>query len=62
MRFMYIVTSPQSEQGPTPALAEAMGKLADREIKAGRMLDMRRADADCDGRRAGQDQRTASSA
>jgi hypothetical protein len=40
MRFMYIVTSPQSEKGPTPALAEAMGKLADREIKAGRMLDM----------------------
>ncbi|MGY2901739.1 YciI family protein [Bradyrhizobium sp. URHC0002] len=40
MRFMYIVTSPQSDKGPTPALAEAMGKLADREIKAGRMLDM----------------------
>jgi hypothetical protein len=39
MRFMYIVTSPQSGQGPTPALAEAMGKLAEREIKAGRMLD-----------------------
>ena len=39
MRFMYIVTSPQPEQGPTPALMEAMGKLADREIKAGRMID-----------------------
>ena len=26
-------------RGPTPALMEAMGKLADREIKAGRMLD-----------------------
>ena len=39
MRFMYIVTSPQPDQGPTPALMEAMGKLADREIKAGRMLD-----------------------
>ena len=26
-------------KGPTPALMEAMGKLADREIKAGRMLD-----------------------
>jgi hypothetical protein len=40
MRFMYIVTSPQADKGPTPALMEAMGKLADREIKAGRMLDM----------------------
>jgi hypothetical protein len=39
MRFMYIVTSPQPNRGPTPALAEAMIKLADREIKAGRMLD-----------------------
>jgi hypothetical protein len=39
MRFMYIVTSPQPMRGPTPALAEAMHKLADREIKAGRMLD-----------------------
>ena len=39
MRFMFIVTSPQPDQGPTPALLEAMGKLADREIKAGRMLD-----------------------
>ena len=40
MRFMYIVTSPQPDRGPSPALMEAMGKLADREIKAGRMLDM----------------------
>lgn len=39
MRFMYIVTSPQPDKGPTPALMEAMGKLAEREIKAGRMLD-----------------------
>ena len=39
MRFMYIVTSPQPHVGPTPAMIEAMGKLADREIKAGRMLD-----------------------
>jgi hypothetical protein len=39
MRFMYIVTSPQPNRGPSPALAEAMHKLADREIKAGRMLD-----------------------
>src|SRR4051812_13372947 len=39
MRFMYIVTSPKPAQGPTPALMEAMGKLAEREIKAGRMID-----------------------
>ena len=39
MRFMYIVTSPQPSSRPTPELMEAMGKLADREIKAGRMLD-----------------------
>jgi hypothetical protein len=39
MRFMYIVTSPQPDRGPSPALMEAMGKLAEREIKAGRMLD-----------------------
>jgi hypothetical protein len=39
MRFMYIVTSPQPNRGPTPALMEAMHRLADREIKAGRMLD-----------------------
>jgi len=39
MRIMYIVTSSQPMKGPTPALMEAMGKLADREIKAGRMLD-----------------------
>jgi hypothetical protein len=38
MRFMFIVTSAQYGP-PTPALIEAMGKLADREIKAGRMLD-----------------------
>jgi hypothetical protein len=39
MRFMYIVTAPRPNQYPTPALMEAMHKLADREIKAGRMLD-----------------------
>lgn len=39
MRFMYIVTSPQPPGAPTPALMEAMGKLAEREIKAGRMID-----------------------
>jgi hypothetical protein len=38
MRFMYIVTSPHAAS-PTPELLEAMHKLADREIKAGRMLD-----------------------
>jgi len=38
MRFMFIVKS--AHRGPpTPALMEAMHKLADREIKAGRMLD-----------------------
>lgn len=38
MRFMYIVTSPHPAS-PTPELLDAMHKLADREIKAGRMLD-----------------------
>ena len=38
MRFMYIVTSPHMVP-PPPALMEAMGKLSDREIKAGRMVD-----------------------
>ena len=39
MRFMSIVTSAHSGQ-PTPELIEAMNQLADREIKAGRMIDM----------------------
>ena len=39
MRFMYIVTSPQPNRYPNPALMEAMHKLSDREIKAGRMID-----------------------
>ena len=39
MRFMYIVKHPGSPGNPTPQLLEAMHKLADREIKAGRMLD-----------------------
>ena len=39
MRFMYIVKHPARSGNPTPELMEAMGKLADREIKAGRMLD-----------------------
>src|SRR4051795_10844711 len=38
MRFMYIVLT-EHPAAPTPALMEAMGKLADREIKAGRMID-----------------------
>jgi hypothetical protein len=38
MRFMSFVTSAQSGP-PTPELLEAMNKLADREIKAGRMID-----------------------
>jgi len=38
MRFMYIVKSAHAGP-PTPELLEAMHKLADREIKAGRMLD-----------------------
>jgi hypothetical protein len=39
MRFMFIVKSAHAGP-PTPELMEAMGKLADREIKAGRLLDM----------------------
>jgi hypothetical protein len=39
MRFMFIVKSAHSGP-PTPKLMEAMNKLADREIKAGRLLDM----------------------
>jgi hypothetical protein len=38
MRFMFIVKSAHS-MSPTPKLLEAMHKLADRQIKAGRMLD-----------------------
>jgi hypothetical protein len=38
MRFMYIVV-PAHPGPPTPELMEAVHKLADREIKAGRMLD-----------------------
>ena len=39
MRFMYIVKHPGPSVSPPPAMLEAMHKLADREIKAGRMLD-----------------------
>src|SRR5712664_3032396 len=38
MRFMFIVKSAHTAP-PPPKLMEAMHKLADREIKAGRMLD-----------------------
>jgi hypothetical protein len=38
MRFMFIVKTDHPVP-PTPKLMEAMNKLADREIKAGRMLD-----------------------
>jgi len=38
MRFMYIVT-PVHAVPPTPELMEAVHKLAEREIKAGHMLD-----------------------
>jgi hypothetical protein len=38
MRFMFIVKSAHAAP-PPPKLIEAMHKLADREIKAGRMLD-----------------------
>ncbi len=38
MKFMFIVKSDHTV-APTPALLEAMHKLANREIKAGRMLD-----------------------
>jgi hypothetical protein len=38
MRFMYIVT-PVHEAPPTPELMTAVHKLAEREIKAGRMIN-----------------------
>ena len=38
MRFMFIVKSAHAGP-PPPALMEAMHKLADREVKAGRMRD-----------------------
>ncbi|HEX3888226.1 MAG TPA: YciI family protein [Phenylobacterium sp.] len=37
MRFMFIVKS-ASAMGPNPALMEAMHALAEREVKAGRMI------------------------
>ena len=38
MRFMYLVKSPYFGP-PTPELMQAMHKLAEREIKAGRLID-----------------------
>jgi len=38
MRYMYIVRSSHQEP-PTPELMEAMGKKAQEEIEAGRMID-----------------------
>ena len=38
MRFMFIVTSAHPGP-PTPELLSAVHKMADREIKAGRMID-----------------------
>jgi len=39
MRFMYIITSSQQMTNPTPALMEAVARISEREIKAGRMID-----------------------
>ena len=38
MRYMFIVTSSHRAE-PTPEMMQAMHKLAQREIQAGRMLD-----------------------
>lgn len=38
MRFMFLVMTAHATP-PTPELMDAMGKLAEQEIKAGRMLD-----------------------
>jgi hypothetical protein len=39
MRFMYIITSPKGHMMPNKGLMEAIGKISEREIKAGRMID-----------------------
>lgn len=41
MRFMSIVSAPPSTMygKPTPGFMDAMGKLAERELKSGRMVD-----------------------
>ncbi|KWV56788.1 hypothetical protein AS156_03715 [Bradyrhizobium macuxiense] len=38
MRFMYVVVA-EKPMLPNPALREAIREMADREVKAGRMLD-----------------------
>jgi hypothetical protein len=38
MRFMFIIKAPTAA-APTPELIEAMHALAEREVKAGRMID-----------------------
>ena len=49
MRYMFIVKSSQSAE-PTPELMQAMHKMAQREIQAGRMLDDGGSGAAGDGR------------
>jgi hypothetical protein len=39
MRFMYIVTSPKGHVMPNQELMNAIMKIREREIKAGRMID-----------------------
>jgi len=39
MRYISFVI-PYTDMPPTPELMDAMGKLAERELKAGRMIDM----------------------
>jgi hypothetical protein len=39
MRYMFVITLSAQPAPPTPALLEAMHKMAAREIAAGRMLD-----------------------
>ena len=39
MKYLFLVKTADASP-PPPALMEAMGKLAEREIKAGRLLDM----------------------
>ncbi len=38
MRYMMFITS-SSQEPPTPELMEAIGKLAEREFKAGRLIE-----------------------
>ena len=38
MRFMFIIHSEKNDTPPTPALMDAMHAMAEREVKAGRMI------------------------